>query len=405
MKKLIKKYKTFFVDIFLNTLAFGIYIFSQQIILLPLLAKYTPEAVYAKYLIYISLLNLLCNSVGSQLGVTRQIGVDDQDREEEYFTALTILSTLVGIVSIIFLAIIDYGIIEIIVLTTTILLSNRRCYVRYLYRMEGKYQNIIYQNMLYLFGIGVGLLAFYFKVIFWLPMMLAEIATLVYDLTQRKVSIKPLKYTSGVKNIFKKFSGYNISNLLSNACTLIDKILISPLLGQFNLIVYTVGNTVSKFMALITNPIEDVILTWISKLKNNSSKIIILAINFSLIMIVVFSVVTVPIIYLVTKILYSQYLVNVKDIMYYLSISGAISFASSMMKSFVVRYSKSIKLVNVYLIHIIVFTVFGYVGVKLYGLTGFVISTIFSRLQLLIAFIVILKKVLNEKGKETSERM
>ena len=61
MKKLIKKYIPFIRDIFINLLAFGIYILAQQIILLPILSKKLGDEVYSDIIMFISVLNVIAN--------------------------------------------------------------------------------------------------------------------------------------------------------------------------------------------------------------------------------------------------------------------------------------------------------------------------------------------------------
>lgn len=343
------------------------------------------------------MLNLICNSVGSQLGVTRQVGISKGDNSIIYKKILNILSIIISIISIIFLAILKYKITDIILLTVIVILTNYRFYVRYIFRINNNYKKIIIQNMIYLLGITIGLILFYIKKIIWMPMMIGEIFCFIYDYSQIKNFHLKKQSIVDNKEIIKTFSGYSVSTILSNAANLIDKILIAPLLGQFNLIVYSIGTTVSKILALVTNPINDVILAWISKPNASAKKIIEMVVKMSIIFVILCSIITVPIIYFTTKILYSKYIENIEKIMILLSISGSISFVSSMMKSFVVRYAKSIKLVNIYVIHIIIFAVFGFIGAKVYGLNGFIVSTIITRFQLWLSFLILLYKIIKKE--------
>ena len=48
VKKFLTKYKVFVSDMVLNMIGFGIYIFSQQILLLPILAKNVEDVVYSR---------------------------------------------------------------------------------------------------------------------------------------------------------------------------------------------------------------------------------------------------------------------------------------------------------------------------------------------------------------------
>lgn len=401
IKTLLNKYKQFLSDIFLNTLAFGIYMIAQQIVLLPVLAKQIDESTYAVFLIYISFLNLICNSVGSQLGVTQQVESYKNINTKDYEIVLNYLSVVITIISVIFLIVLRCNVIDIIFLTLIVLLTNYRFYVRYIFRIESDYSSIIKQNLIYLTGIVVGLLSFYIKKIVWIPMLVGELLCLIFDIYKlKKIDYRKCD-NSDLRGVINRFSGYCVSTILSNACNLIDKILISPLLGQLNLIIYSVGTTVSKVLALVSNPINDVILAWISKSNNNTKVIISAVLKLCLVIGFISFVLSIPIIYIATSILYKQYLDDIENLIIMFSLSGSISFVTSMMKSFVIRFSKSIKLVNVYLTHIILFTILGYFGAKYFGLFGFVLSTILSRIQLWVSFVIILYNILKkQKGVE-----
>ena len=74
----IKKYKNFFSDVILNMIGFGIYIVAQQIFLLPILAKLVNDDIYSNIVLYISILNVICNTTGGELGNVRLV------RDSEY---------------------------------------------------------------------------------------------------------------------------------------------------------------------------------------------------------------------------------------------------------------------------------------------------------------------------------
>ena len=58
VKKLFGKYKFFLSDMFLNMVGFGIYIVSQQILLLPILAKIVEDEVYSSFVLFF--VNIKC---------------------------------------------------------------------------------------------------------------------------------------------------------------------------------------------------------------------------------------------------------------------------------------------------------------------------------------------------------
>ena len=92
LKKMIK-------DTGLNTIGFAIYIIAQQLILLPIISKFTNDEIYSNFVIYLSILNIIANSTGGDVGNTRIVlslhakskwivqpkMINDHGRENEIF--------------------------------------------------------------------------------------------------------------------------------------------------------------------------------------------------------------------------------------------------------------------------------------------------------------------------------
>ena len=111
-----KKYKVFMSDMLLNMVGFGIYIVAQQILLLPLLAKLVEDEVYSSIVLYLSILNVVCNVTGGELGNVRL--VRDQDYQQKNikgdFSRILLMISL-GIVVIllpIFIFYIQYSVLR-----------------------------------------------------------------------------------------------------------------------------------------------------------------------------------------------------------------------------------------------------------------------------------------------------
>ena len=66
MLEKLKKIKNLIRDLFFNTLGFGIYIATQQILLMPIMAKIFPEEEFAKIVLYISVFAIVTNVLGSE---------------------------------------------------------------------------------------------------------------------------------------------------------------------------------------------------------------------------------------------------------------------------------------------------------------------------------------------------
>ena len=162
----IKKYKSFLSDVVLNMIGFGIYIVSQQILLLPLLAKMVSDDIYSGFVLYISILNVVCNVTGGELGNVRLVRDSDYKEKSligDFTRILVALSPIIAIIVMpIFIFYMKYSIIGAILLTFTILMTNIRLYSTCYYRLEKQYSKVIIQNVFYLIGIVISLIVFYF---------------------------------------------------------------------------------------------------------------------------------------------------------------------------------------------------------------------------------------------------
>jgi len=84
IKKIIDKYKFLFSDMILNMVGFGIYVVSQKIILLPIIAKQVNDNIYTSLTLFMSILNIFCNVTGGELGNVRLIKNNDyKDKKVE----------------------------------------------------------------------------------------------------------------------------------------------------------------------------------------------------------------------------------------------------------------------------------------------------------------------------------
>lgn len=397
------KDKLFFKDTFLNMMAFTIYICSQQIVLLPALSKLLDENSYANIILFITILNVFCNVLGGQLGVTHQLqkseynGKEEEERSDFYILML-LASLLVVICFPIILNLLNYDVLSIVFMTITVLVSNFRMYIRYFFRLNSTYKNTIIQNIAYFIGVCCGLFTFKFIQISWLPLFLGEIFALTYTIfiiPHKKIKIHKSKIFS---NTLKRYSGLGSADALTNMVNLIDKLLVYPLLGAYSLAVYNAGTATSKVAALVMNPLNEVILVKLSKAKDKgASSLLRTVITFSFISSAVLFVILIPIIYGLSFILYRQYLQDIKGIIVLLSIGCAVGTTSSVMKNFILRYANPKQLGICYLINLVIIVVCGLYGARMYGLLGFAFAMVIGHVELWISFVVVLFRYSNRE--------
>lgn len=393
MLEKLKKIKNLIRDLFFNTLGFGIYIATQQILLMPIMAKIFPEEEFAKIVLYISVFAIVTNVLGSELGIVKQVKRDEIRENSDYNRILLQLFPFIILVSIVTLYILKFNVIEIIMLTITILLGNTRLYSAAHFRANKDFKKIVIQNVLYLIGTVLGLFITYKLKMIAIPMLLAEVICLIFDILNTDIIKTGVSKTQSNKEIWKTFAGFGFISFLINMTTYFDKIIIYPILGDNAVNVYYATSSMSKILSLITNPLHGVILSW---LKGNDDefkrKVTTVTLKANIPMLIITFVLSIPLTYIAVMILYPQYLEDSRKLIIPICIGVAFSTAASIVKAILMKYIESKKLVKIYVIYIIILFLGATIASYYIGITGFAYAISLASVSLWIMFILLLNK-------------
>lgn len=403
----IKKYKNFFSDMILNMIGFGIYIIAQQILLLPILAKIVDDTIYSNIVLYISILNVVCNVTGGELGnvrLVRDSAYKEKNVHGDFTRILLSISPIITVIVFPILIYLKYSIIGSILYTLTIFMANVRLYATCFYRLEQKFNKVIIQNIFYLFGIILSLILFKFIGNIYLLLFIPECISLIYALKNSDLLIMGLKKTNEMKKTIRKFGGLGFVSLLTNLMNYFDKFLIYPMFGATSVAVYYAVNSMSKIASLITNPMSSVILSWVanSDEKKNKKKILKMTLISNIPILLVVTIITIPLTYIALRILYSQYMGDALVLIIPIAITTAFGTAATLIKSVLLKYTNTNKLVVTYLIYFAIFSLLGYNLSKSQGLIGFTVANLIAKIILWGLFIILLiisKKENQEESK------
>jgi len=387
IKKIFGKYKFFLSDMFLNMVGFGIYIVSQQILLLPILAKIVEDEVYSSFVLFLSILNVVCNVVGGELGNTRLVRDSDYKEKEimgDFSRIFIGASLLVAAVVLPILIYLKYSIIGSLILIITILLANVRLYSLCYYRLQKKYKKVIIQNAIYLLGIVISLVVFYLLRIVYLLLIIPEILCTIYAFFNSDIFRMKLKKTDEMKLTVRRFSELGAVSFLTNMMNYFDKFIIYPMFGATAVAVYYAVNSMSKITSLITNPMSSVILSWVSNTdgKKDKSKIMKMMMIANIPVILGVTIITIPCTYIALRILYNQYLAQALVLIIPISVASGFGTANSLIKSVLLKYMDSRKLLILYSLYFVIFGVSSYFLVKAFELTGFAFANLISKVIL-----------------------
>lgn len=402
----IKKYKNFFSDMILNMIGFGIYIIAQQILLLPILAKIVDDTIYSNIVLYISILNVVCNVTGGELGnvrLVRDSAYKEKNVHGDFTRILLSISPIITVIVFPILIYLKYSIIGSILYTLTILMANVRLYATCFYRLEKKFNKVIIQNIFYLIGIILSLILFKFIGNIYLLLFIPECVSLIYALKNSDLLIMGLKKTNEMKKTIRKFGGLGFVSLLTNLMNYFDKFLIYPMFGATSVAVYYAVNSMSKIASLITNPMSSVILSWVanSDEKKNKKKILKMTLISNIPILLVVTIITIPLTYIALRILYSQYMEDALVLIIPIAITTAFGTAATLIKSVLLKYTNTNKLVVTYIIYFAIFSLLGYNLSKSQGLIGFTVANLIAKIILWGLFIILLIISKKENQKES----
>ncbi len=403
----INRYKNFFSDMILNMIGFGIYIIAQQILLLPILAKIVDDTIYSNIVLYISILNVVCNVTGGELGnvrLVRDSAYKEKNVHGDFTRILLSISPIITVIVFPILIYLKYSIIGSILYTLTILMANVRLYATCFYRLEKKFNKVIIQNIFYLIGIILSLILFKFIGNIYLLLFIPECVSLIYALKNSDILIMGLKKTNEMKKTIRKFGGLGFVSLLTNLMNYFDKFLIYPMFGATSVAVYYAVNSMSKIASLITNPMSSVILSWVanSDEKKNKKKILKMTLISNIPILLVVTIITIPLTYIALRILYSQYMEDALVLIIPIAITTAFGTAATLIKSVLLKYTNTNKLVVTYVIYFAIFSLLGYNLSKSQGLIGFTVANLIAKIILWGLFIILLiisKKENQEESK------
>lgn len=380
--------KRFIKDIIVNMGAFGVYMLAYHILMLPFLAKVLPVEANADFLLYLMLASIYTASFGNELGILFQVRMGRDPKASLYDDVywLMIQSNLLGLLLFIpLLLILKFGLLEALMLSLTTMVMNARLFYHAILRHRKRFLAIFVCNLGYLAGVGLSVV-FVLKELslYWLPLFLGEVLstvmTLFADPDFRK---KPAARSADFKAVRREGLDLIGASILGNVPNYGDKIMVLPLLGSLSMSAYYAGTSLSKALMLIVNPINGVLLSWLSTdTQSSKGSITRRLLRVNVLIVIGLFLVSFPIIIATTYLLYRQFYSEVIQIIAFLAISSAFVTSTTILKVVFLRYYKisSIKYIN--LLKIILFVTLAPIGARLGGLFGFSLAVAVSNIIL-----------------------
>lgn len=391
-----KNIKTIGYDVVLNIIATMLPIFILQFIILPLIAKEVVEDTYGLIVTLISLITLLVQSVSISLSNTRLL-LNQKYNEEEVkgdFNLILIIYLLLNLIFIIIGTIFYEDVVNlnsIILMVVLSVLQIIRNYFIVAFRLKIDYKRILYNNIVLSIGYLIGLGFFYATGIWQIIYIAGEVLSLVYVVNKSDIAKEPIKRTIFFKGTLKLTLIILLSSFLGTAITYIDKLLLYPILGADIVAIYFVATLFGKTVSMVIGPINNVVLTYISKMDKFKEK------SFELILIIVgtIGILAYVFIMIITEpmlnLLYPTYVEEAMKIAYLTTLTAIITMIGSVLNPFIMKFRNIKWQIWINTINIIVYFVMALLLVNKFGIYGFCISALIASIVKVVIIVLIFK--------------
>lgn len=383
-----------------NSLGFSIFIFSQQIVAFPLIAR-KETANFGDILTIFAIINIVSSFLGNALGQLKLVQKQkyaELNINGDYRIILSyfiVFSFLFGI----FITKLFFDVSSISKLFMIGLLygfCTLRTYTTYDFRFQNKIKEILYYNIVYTVVLIVLSIVYYYSNIgfSWIYIFLiAELCSFLYY-SPKLIIFKESKSKSFLfKETLKKTFLFAFNGGMSYIINSSDRLLLKPLVGSNGVAIYYSASFVSKIGSLVLNPLNGVILRKLSDEKSDAKKLIVKATSISsIIILMVYFIILLIISPPIMKLLYPFYYTEAIKIYALISFSSACIASIGIIKQILIRFYPPSTLSMIMTIYTIGFISLAILMTLKGGIAGFAISTIISNVSLYISILYLITK-------------
>ncbi|MBN2858291.1 MAG: hypothetical protein JXN63_07810 [Candidatus Delongbacteria bacterium] len=253
-------------------------IVTLQFLVYPVISRRVTVGFFGIILTIIAIKNTLSFTTGTSLNNVRLLRESERSvfKDSKDYNLIFIFSQLLSLITALFLAYTYQGslnIFDALMLFFIFVLSSFKIYGSTFYRINLNFKRIMMVSVLNVAGIMVGLLFYVFNMGSWIIIfILSELLSVLYVLKTTPVLKEHKKLSVDFKNIKRDYLHLFSNALVSNLMKYLDRFLISPLIGPEKVAIYYVAAIISRITALITGPLNSVVLSYTAKHKSRIDK-------------------------------------------------------------------------------------------------------------------------------------
>lgn len=274
-KALEKKYRAFVSDSIWSMAGLVLLYAVQQFVLYPVIRKSLGAEEYGNVLFFMGVINILAVSVGSSANNSRlksSIGKSDKSGIYDFFfcIAFGVFFTLTLLLLLFYREL--SGMIQVILFWLLMCATSYRYYADVEYRITINYRGYFKYYVKISAGYLAGIIVFFITGVWQLAFLTGEMVSVVIMLMHKRSNVKKETYAKkDIKEIFSSIGVLLIAQVLANIVLNADRLILKVLVGSTAVTVYYVASLLGKTTALITTPLNSVILGYLAKRKEGMS--------------------------------------------------------------------------------------------------------------------------------------
>ncbi|MDO4183260.1 MAG: hypothetical protein Q4E12_06625 [Coriobacteriia bacterium] len=260
----------------LNIIAAVIPIAVLQLVVLPLMAADMDPDAYGLALTLISMISFCPSTLGNVINNIRLLhntGGKGSERQSDYSVIALAMAIVGALASCAFTIAYEGG----VGLSTLLMLVIGfavvvREYLIVAYRLNLNFKAILLNNICmavgYFAGYGLFLLCGFWELVY----LTGNVASLVYVFLTTTLWKEPFAVSPKLKELISEALLLLASGLLGRATTYADRMVLYPLMGGQFVAVYYVATLFGKMLSMVINPINSVVLSYVSRLSKKSDR-------------------------------------------------------------------------------------------------------------------------------------
>lgn len=396
--------KKFIINLLLSALSVALSLGFVQLLLLPSVAKSMSSDNYGFMLTVIAIVDVFSVTFGTAICNTRLIKKEKYDQigiNGDYQIIALIYNCIVCVCSVVVSFIFGEKSVGLLALIGVFSCSVFYCSYSYVFfRLRRKFILELLTSAIMIAGYLLGYILFRFTGIWVFIFILGYsfgfcFAGLFYGKIYREKMIRTELFRATNINTIQLGS----STMLKEVVTYADKFVLYPLMGGTTVAVYHSASIVGKFVALITNPLNGLILSHLSLDHDKNKKYFTFSLIIGTILCFCFYWICLLVSRPIINLLYPQFCDDAMKIVAITLISAMIEALIAMLNPFVLKMYNSKLQIIVNLSSLITYLGLAFLFYHFYGLVGFcfaVVAASFIKLLCLLGLVIFCETKKNE---------